>query len=88
MGTEIIIMSLIFYKELSFWVFKIEVSTQKIDSSRFETYGIVIVSFSINNKVDKSRFLDETFLIATFSMNIVLGMLFLILSNAKINFLK
>ena len=48
---------------------------------------MVIASFLIEYKDKKSRFFEETFLLASFSINIVLKILFLTLSNIKINFI-
>ena len=47
---------------------------------------MVIAGFSIQDKTGKIRFFEETFLLADTSMEVVLGMLFLALSNANIQF--
>lgn len=52
-----------------------------------KTFGIVIALFEIMNNQKKFRFFEKFFLLAKFYINIVLEMLFLILSNVKINFL-
>lgn len=49
---------------------------------------MVITSFSINNKDEMSSFFEKTFLLADISMNIAFRMIFLTLSNIKVNFTK
>ena len=62
------------------------IGAQKIDGSALKTYGMVIAGFSIQDKTGKIRFFEETFLLADTSMEVVLGMPFLALSNADIQF--
>lgn len=69
-----------------FHLWKTNVGDQRIDNSRLEIFDIVIASFLINDKNENSRFLKEMFLLADISMGIALGILFLILSNVKVNF--
>ncbi len=47
---------------------------------------MAIAGFSIQDKLGKVRFFEETFLLADTSMEVVLGMPFLILSDAAIRF--
>lgn len=51
-----------------------------------KTYKMVIARFSIQDKTCKFRFFEETFLLANTSMDVILGMSFLVLSNANILF--
>ena len=62
------------------------IGVQKIDGSSIATYGIVIAAFQVVNKLGRSWFFQETFLLANISMEVVLGMLFLTLSNANVQF--
>lgn len=48
----------------------------------------MIALFEIKNKEKKSSFLKKNFLLANLYINNVLGMLLLILSNVKVNFLE
>ena len=48
---------------------------------------MVVVVFSVANKANQVRFFEETFLVANISLEVVLGMLFLTLSGADVNFL-
>ncbi len=59
---------------------------QKIDSITLETYEIVVSAFSIFDKDDRKRFFEKSFLLADIKPNIVLGMLFLTMSNINIDF--
>ena len=51
-----------------------------------ETYGIVVSIFSVLDKDGRERFFEESFLLADVKPNIVLGMHFLTMSNADIDF--
>lgn len=54
---EINIIQSSFAKNLDFHIYIINVSTQKINSSKLKTFEIVITSFLIDNKDRKSHFL-------------------------------
>ena len=62
----------------------INVGAQKINRSSLATHGMVIAAFQIVDKLSHSLFFQKTFLLADISMKVVLGMLFVILSNADI----
>lgn len=62
------------------------VNAPKIDDSLQKTYRIVSVQFSIKDKKGGDQFFEQIFLLANASIEVVLGMLFLFLSNADINF--
>ena len=49
---------------------------------------MVLASFQVEDKLGKIRFFQETFLLADISTEVVLGMLFLTLSNADIQFVE
>ena len=51
-----------------------------------ETHGIVVTAFAMVDKANRVRFFEETFLVANVSLEVVLGMLFLTLSSADIDF--
>ena len=52
-----------------------------------DTFGIVVVAFSVTDKANQVRFFEETFLVANVSPEVVLGMPFLTLSSVDVNFL-
>ncbi len=62
------------------------IEAQKIDGSPLETYGMASARFSIQDSLERVWFFEETFLLADTSMKVVLGMLFLSLSNPDIEF--
>ena len=62
------------------------IGAQKIDGSALKTYGMTIARLSIQDKSGRAQFFEKTFLLADTSMGVVLGMLFLALSNADIQF--
>ncbi len=49
-------------------------------------YGIVVSIFSVSNKDNKEKFFKESFLLANVKSDVILGMLFLTMSNADIDF--
>lgn len=72
--------------QISFAVRSINVGVEKIDGSPLKTYEMTIATFSVQDKLGWNRFFKETFLLTDTSMEVVLGMLFLSLSNADIDF--
>ena len=48
---------------------------------------MVIAAFSVTDKANRVRFFEETFLVANVSPEVVLGMPFLTLSGADVDFL-
>ncbi len=66
---------------------KTNVEAQKIDDTTLEIYRIVVCTFLVmSDKNDKEIFFEETFLVADVKPDIVLGMLFLTISNGDIDF--
>ncbi len=49
---------------------------------------MALTRFSIQDSIKRVRFFEETFLLANNSMKVVLGISFLCLSNADIEFTK
>ncbi len=47
---------------------------------------MVVSTFSVSDKEGRESFFEESFLLANVSPDIVLGMLFLIMSSVNINF--
>ncbi len=62
------------------------VATQKIDGSPLAMYSMAVAAFSLQDSLGKVWFFKETFLLGDTSMKVVLGMLFLALCNADIQF--
>ena len=63
-----------------------DIGAQKIDGTMLDTFGVVVLAFSVTNKANRVRFFEETFLVANVSPEVVLGMPFLTLSGADVNF--
>lgn len=59
---------------------------QKINSLKLDSFRIVIVFFYIKDKKQIFYFFEEIFLLTRISINETLEILFLILSNIKIDF--
>ncbi len=79
-------MSQAFAQQLGLKIRKINVRAQKIDGTTLETYGMVVSTFSVLDKDGREKFFEESFLLADVSPDIVLGMPFLTMSNADVNF--
>ena len=78
--------SLAYAKRLGFKTQKTNVEAQKIDGSALETFGMVIADFQVEDKDGRPKFFQETFLVADIKFEVILGMLFLKLSNADVLF--
>ena len=70
--------------KLGFKVYPTNIGAQKIDSSILKIFEMVLGSLQIEDKLGRAPFFQETFLLTNISIEIVLGMLFLILSNANV----
>ena len=87
LGSEINMVYPAFAKELGLPIGPTDVGVQKIDGILLNTYEMVIAAFLVKDKANRVRFFEETFLVANVSPEIVLEMLFLILSYANVDFL-
>lgn len=75
-----------FAKNLGLRICKTDEGAQKIYSSRLKTFEMVIASFQVDYKDRKSHFFKETFLLVDISISVAFGMIFLTLSNVRVNF--
>ena len=87
-GSEINAVHPFFVKQLGLSIRPINVGVQKIDGTTLDTHGMVVAAFSVVDKANRVRFFEETFLLANVSPEVVLGMPFLTLSNADVDFLS
>ena len=87
LSSEVNAVYLAFAKELGLSIRPTDIEVQKIDGSTLDTYGRVVAAFSVKDKANQVKFFEKTFLVANVSPEIVLGMLFLILSGADVDFL-
>ena len=85
-GSEVNAIYLIFAKQLGLLIRPTDVEAQKIDGTMLDTYGMVIAAFSVEDKANQGRFFEKTFLVANVSPEVVLGMPFLTLSGANVDF--
>ncbi len=51
-----------------------------------ETYRMVVSIFFMSDKDDRKRFFEKNFLLADVKLDVVLGILFLTMSNADVDF--
>ena len=85
-GSEINAITPVFAAKLGLSTPPTGVGAQKIDGSLLATYGMAVAAFLLQNSLGKVRFFEETFLLADTSIKVALGMPFLALSNADIQF--
>ena len=86
LGSKVNAMTPAFDKQLGLQVRKTDVGAQKIDGSLLRTFRMIIAGFQVEDKLDRARFFKKSFLLAKTSMEVILGMPFLALSNADIQF--
>lgn len=67
---------------------KTDNDVQKIDGLPLVIYEMLLVGFSVQNKLKKIQFFEETFMLADTNMEVILGMSFLIFSNANMQLVK
>ena len=87
-SSEVNAMTPAYAAKLGLKVRKTDIGTQKIDGSIFETFGMALADFQVEDKLGRARFFQETFLLADISAEVVLGMPFLTLSNANVQFVE
>ena len=75
-----------FAQKLCLHIRKTNVGAQKINGSPFEIFKIIIADFQVEDKVGRPRFFQKIFLVADTKFELVLGMLFLKISNADVSF--
>ena len=85
-GSEVNAIHPSFVKQLGFFMRPIDVEAQKIDGTMLDTHGMVVEAFSVIDKANRVKFFEKTFLMADVSPEVVLGMLFLTLSDADVDF--
>ena len=88
LGSEVNAMTPAYAAKLGLQVQKTDTGAQKIDGSTLETFGMVLADFQVEDKLGRVRFFQETFLLADISAEVVLGMPFLTLSNADVQFVE
>lgn len=83
---EINVMSQAFTSQPSLKVQKTNIGAYKIEDTTLKIYGIVVLTFFVLNKDARERFFEESFFWADVKPDIMLTMLFLIMSNANFYF--
>ena len=86
LGSEVNAMYPSFTKQVGFSIRPKDVRAQKIDGIMLDTHGMVVAPFSVVDKANQIRFFEDAFLVANVSLEVVLGMPFLTLSGADVDF--
>ena len=76
-----------FAKQLGFSIRPTDVEIQKTDNTILNTHEMVVATFSVVDKANQVKFFEETFLVTNVSPEVVLGMPFVTLSGANVDFL-
>ena len=87
LGNEVNVIYPNFAKQLSLPIRPTDVGAQKIDGTMLDNHEMVVAVFSMVYKANRVGFFEEIFLVANISLEVVLGMLFLTLSGAEVDFL-
>lgn len=74
--------------KLSFWIWKTNISIQKIDTLALTTFEIIMVGFQLQVKLKKARFFQKAFLMAEISKKMVFKISFLTFNNIDIGFIN
>ena len=88
LSSKVNVIHLVFAKKLGLVIQFINISTQIIDGTTFETYKIVVAAFLVIDQADRVKFFLEIFLVANVSPDRVYEMSFFTLSSADVNFPK
>lgn len=83
-NNEVNAMTLAYTVKLGFTTQKPSIGAQKINGSSLEIYNMTIAKFSIQDSLERVQFFEKTLLLADTSMKVILGMLFLSLSNVNV----
>ena len=75
-----------YLQKLGLKIWKTNIGAQKIDGSALETFEIIIANFQVEDKASRPRFFQKTFLVADTKFEMILGILFLKISNADMSF--
>ena len=86
-GSEVNAIHPTFTQEIELPIRPTDVEAQKNDGTILDTFRIVVIAFSVTDKANRVRFFEETFLVANISPKVVLGMSYLTLNDADVNFL-
>ena len=85
-GSEVNTMHLSFAQQVGFPIRPTDVRAQKINSTMLDTHRMVVAAFSVVDKANQVRFFEEIFLVANISSEVILGMPFLTLRDADVDF--
>ena len=85
-GSEVNAIHPTFAQELGLPIRTTDIGAQKIDGTMLDTFGMMVVAFLVTDKANRVKFFKKTFLVANVSPEVVLGMPFLTLSGADVDF--
>ena len=88
LGSEVNALHSTLARELRLPIRPTNVGEQKINGTMLDTFGMVVIAFSVTNKANQVKFFEKTFLVANVSLKVILGMSFPTLSDADVDFLS
>lgn len=74
--------------KIDFTTHKTNIGVQKIEGLVLETYSMALACFLLFNSLGRVRFIEKTLILVNSHVEIILGMLFLPLSNVNVEFSK
>ena len=86
LGSEVNTIHLTLVRKPGLLIRPINIGAQKIDDTKLDIFGTVVTAFSMTDKANRVKFFKETFLVANVSLEVVLGMFFLTLNGANVDF--
>ena len=79
-------MSQIFASQLGLKIWNTNIGAWKIADTIFETYKMVISTFTMLNKDGRERFFEKSFSLADVKLDVMLGIFFFVMNNTDIDF--
>lgn len=77
----------IFGIKLKLSIMPTNIRAQKIDGITLNTFKMIVAAFFMTDKINQVSFFKKTFLVTNVSLEIIIGILFLTLSDTNIDFL-
>lgn len=83
-GSKVNAIILTYITKLDLKIWLINIRTQTINGSTFQTFRIILANFQIENKLNQAQYFQKTFLLIDTNIEIILRILFFTFSNTNI----
>ena len=85
-GSKVNAINPAFTRKLGLHIQKTNVGAQKIDGFIFESFGMLIADFQVEDKSGRPKFFQKIFLVADTKFEVILEMLFLKINTVDVSF--